>query len=45
MFVYALSGEKQIFSERMNFDGDRKEIVADTIQRTAQLLQNYLNTI
>lgn len=45
MFVYALSGDKQIFSERMNFDGDRKEIVADTIQRTAQLLQNYLNTI
>jgi nicotinamide-nucleotide amidase len=45
MFVYAHSGGKHIFSERMNFYGNRKEIVAGTVERTAQLLQNYLKTI
>jgi len=42
MFVYAINGGKHIFSERMNFYGNRKEIVTGTIERTARLLQNYL---
>lgn len=45
MFVYADSGDKHIFSERMNFYGSREEIVSGTVERTAQLLQNYLTTI
>ncbi|KQM78483.1 damage-inducible protein CinA [Pedobacter sp. Leaf216] len=45
MFVYAHSNGKHIFSERMNFHGNQTEIVAGTVERIAQLLHNYLNTI
>lgn len=45
MFIYANRDGVHIFSERANFLGGREEIVALTVQRTVQLLDNYLNTI
>ena len=43
MFIYALKGGMHLFSERMNFSGDRQEIVSKTIERTAVLMKQHLN--
>jgi len=43
MFIYALKGGMHVFSERMNFSGDRQEIVSKTIERTAVLMKQHLN--
>jgi len=43
MFVYALKGGTHLFSERMNFSGDREKIVSQTIERTAVLMKQHLN--
>jgi len=45
MFIYGQHAGQHIFSERVNFSGDREDIVAGTVQRTAQLLENYLTTM
>jgi len=42
MFVYALKNGVHLFSERMNFSGDREEIVSRTLERTAVLLEQNL---
>lgn len=42
MFVYALKNGDLLFSERMNFSGERQEIVLHTVERTAVLLEKNL---
>lgn len=43
MFIYALKGGMHLFSERVNFSGDREKIVSQTIERTAVLMKQHLN--
>jgi len=43
MFIYALKGGMHLFSERMNFSGDREKIVSQTIERAAALMKQHLN--
>ncbi|MDN3585978.1 nicotinamide-nucleotide amidohydrolase family protein [Pedobacter aquatilis] len=42
MFIYAIKEGNRLFSERISFSGDRENIVAETINRTAVLLEQYL---
>lgn len=43
MFIYALKGGMHLFSERVNFSGNREKIVSQTIERTAVLMVQHLN--
>ena len=43
MFVYACRGRELIFSRRFYFSGERKEIIARTVESSAELLLAYLS--
>jgi nicotinamide-nucleotide amidase len=45
MFIYAVRDSEQIFSQRLNFTGSRWEIVSNTVNRCAELLEDYLRSI
>jgi nicotinamide-nucleotide amidase len=42
MFIYAIKDGEHLFSERMNFQGNREDIVSHTVERTAVLLEQNL---
>lgn len=45
VFIYATSKGGLAFSERLNFTGEREEIVSATVEACADLLINYLSAI
>lgn len=45
MFIYASRDKELIFSRRLNFSGDRKEIISGTVESCAELLHEYLLSI
>ncbi|SFA52571.1 competence/damage-inducible protein cinA [Pedobacter suwonensis] len=45
VFIYATSKGGLVFSERLNFTGEREEIVSATVEACADLLIDYLSAI
>jgi len=45
MFIYAIRGWEQIFSQQLSFTGSRWEIVSRTVDRCSELLEDYLKSI
>ncbi|MGM9478085.1 CinA family protein [Pedobacter sp. GSP4] len=45
IFIYASSPWAQLFSLRLNFAGDREDIVQATTARCAELLYDYLSSL
>ena len=43
MFLHGVHNSVTIFQDRSNFHGSPADIVIQTVNRTAQLLVNYLN--
>ena len=45
MFICGTRNGDTIFSERLNFDGEREEIVERTVERCGELLKDYLQSL
>lgn len=45
MFIYGCRNAEMIFTERLNLNGSREDIVSGTVQRCAELLADYLQQV